>query len=417
MRLLLLNHNLRERGTYFRAFHFGRELVAMGHEVTLATASPEHWYRSCREICDGVEVIETPSWNPWINRDDGFGPLDVVFRMGLVARRRWDALYAFAHPPNVMMPYWLYRVIGRGRVAVDWCDLYGGSGGVVARRREGWRDDPARRPPGVLANAALRASWWIEPRAEQHMARHAPKLTVISSFLHRQALRLGAPPERVLRLPSGAPIDAIQPMDKQECRARLDIRSAPGEAVLVCVTNYHHDEDFLLLSLAEAKRRIAAEAAAAGTPHAAGFRVQMVGPYFTEGKLKEFGLSDIVHEVGRRPFSEMTTWLGAADLLLLPYPNSVFNRSRWPNKIGDYLAAGRPTLTNRTGDFRPLFERFDIGVASEGTPEAYGRAIADAVAAPGRQRWNPWGANARRVAEGPLSWRLLAGRLAEFWLE
>jgi glycosyltransferase involved in cell wall biosynthesis len=206
-------------------------------------------------------------------------------------------------------------------------------------------------------------------------------------------------------------------MDKDQCRARLDIRPAPREAVLVYVANYHPDEDFLLRSLAEAKKRLAAEAAHAGTRPAPGFRVHFVGPNFTEGKLKEFGIYEFAHEEGRRPFSEMATWLGAADLLLLPYPNTVFNRSRWPNKIGDYLAAARPTLTNRTGDFRPLFERFDIGVASEGTPEAYGRAIADAVAAEGRQQWDRWGMTARRVAEGPLSWRLLARRLADFWIE
>ena len=41
-RLLLLNHNLRDRGTYNRALHLGRRLAARGHAVTLWTAAPHH---------------------------------------------------------------------------------------------------------------------------------------------------------------------------------------------------------------------------------------------------------------------------------------------------------------------------------------------------------------------------------------
>ena len=69
MRLLFLNHNLREHGTYFRAFHLARELAALGHDVTLWTASEEHWYRAPREQLDGVRIVETPSWNPLIDRE------------------------------------------------------------------------------------------------------------------------------------------------------------------------------------------------------------------------------------------------------------------------------------------------------------------------------------------------------------
>jgi len=413
MRLLFLNHNLREHGTYFRALHLGRELAAMGHEVTLLTASPDHWYRPVRDTVDGVEVIETPSWNPFFNRDDGFSPLDALYRAGLVIRRRWDALYAFAHPPNVLVPYWVFRAVRRGSVVVDWCDLYGGGGGIVARRRRLWEEEPSRRPPGVFARTAQRLAWMVEPRAEQHMARHAPKLTVISSFLYRQALHIGVSPQRVLRLSSGAPVDAIRPFEKRICREQLEIDAAPGQAVLVYVANYHPDEDFLLRALKAACDQLG-EGGGDTTVGAGCFKVFVVGPPFTAGKLSDFNLSEDVYEVGRRPFSEMAPWLGAADLLLLPYPDTVFNRSRWPNKIGDYLAAGRPIVTNQTGDFRPLFRRFDIGMASEGTPEAYGRAIAEAVRA--RDRWEPWGAAARRVAEGPLSWKRLARRLARFWL-
>lgn len=403
MKLLLLNHNLREHGTFFRAFHFARELARGGHRITLLTASPEHWYRPVREVTEQVEIIETPSWNPWFSRDDGFGPLDTLYRLGLLARRRWDALFAFAHPPNVLIPFWFWRLTRGGPVAVDWCDLYGGEGGIVANRRADWKRIPGRRPASATARLFQRIAWRIEVRSEAHMARHAPKLTVISRFLQRRALQMGASPSRLLRLPSGAPADLITPLDQADSRRELGLNEAPAHSpLIVYVANYHPDEDFFLDSLAEARRL------------GARFRLICIGPVFSPGALERRGLRDCVRETGRRPFHEIPRWLGAADLLALPYPDTQFNRSRWPNKIGDYIAAGRPTLTNLTGDFVPLFRRYPIGLASASDPAAYGQTIAEALRR--REDWPTWGAAARRLAEGPLHWRRLARRLEHFWL-
>jgi glycosyltransferase involved in cell wall biosynthesis len=408
MKLLLLNHNLREHGTFFRAFHFGRELARLGHDVTLLTASPNHWYRPVTDRLDGMEIIETPSWNPFFNRDDGYGPLDVLYRAGLMVHRRWDALYVFAHPPNVLVPQWLWRWAGRGPVAVDWCDLYGGKRGIVARRRQLWTDRPETRPASAFARAASRLSWRIEQCAERHTVRRAPKLSVISRFLYRAARRWGVPGERIRHIPSGAPTDSIRPLPKEQCRGRLGLSSSPGRIHLVYVANYHPDEDFFLDTLARAMRERARE----GKEENA--RVHVVGPAFSRGAVERRGLARYINEVGRRPFAEMNDWLGAADLLLLPYPTNTFNRSRWPNKIGDYLAAGRPILTNRTGDFTALFEGERIGLASDSTPEAYARAIAGAMREP--DRWEAWGTAARAMAEGPLHWGRLARELSAFWL-
>ena len=37
LRVLMLNHNVAWRSTFYRAFYFGRELAELGHHVTLAT--------------------------------------------------------------------------------------------------------------------------------------------------------------------------------------------------------------------------------------------------------------------------------------------------------------------------------------------------------------------------------------------
>jgi hypothetical protein len=60
MRILCLNHNLREHGTYFRAFHLARELARRGHQMTLWTASEHHWYRPAESQQDGVANLRSP---------------------------------------------------------------------------------------------------------------------------------------------------------------------------------------------------------------------------------------------------------------------------------------------------------------------------------------------------------------------
>ncbi len=66
MRLLFLNHNVRGRGTYVRAFQLGRELVRAGHEVTLVTTSERARWAVREEASDGVRVVEMPDlwWGP-----------------------------------------------------------------------------------------------------------------------------------------------------------------------------------------------------------------------------------------------------------------------------------------------------------------------------------------------------------------
>jgi hypothetical protein len=60
MKILLLNHNVVERSTFYRAFYFGRELADWGHEVTLATVSRRNVLRPVVGLREGVRVIETP---------------------------------------------------------------------------------------------------------------------------------------------------------------------------------------------------------------------------------------------------------------------------------------------------------------------------------------------------------------------
>ncbi|HVZ35020.1 MAG TPA: glycosyltransferase, partial [Polyangiaceae bacterium] len=120
-------------------------------------------------------------------------------------------------------------------------------------------------------------------------------------------------------------------------------------------------------------------------------------------------LEAAVNDVGPKPFSEVESYLGAADVLLLPMSDNLMNRARGPIKLGDYMAAGRPIVANPVGDMVDAFRSEEIGLLAPDTPEAYGGAIAELLADPARA--DRLGRNARRAAERRYAWSVYAPTL------
>lgn len=65
-------------------------------------------------------------------------------------------------------------------------------------------------------------------------------------------------------------------------------------------------------------------------------------------------LGQTVSFVGEVPREELPALLATAQVLILPRPAGVFSSAGLPNKLGEYLATGRPVVTTATGDI-PLF--------------------------------------------------------------
>jgi glycosyltransferase involved in cell wall biosynthesis len=397
MRWLLLNHNLRERGTWHRAWGLARELARRGEHVALWTAAPHHYYRPAHEHLDGVEIVETPSWAPLAGADDGWGPLDLAWRLAHAATARCDVVYAFAHPPTVCYPAWLLHRLRGKPLLYDWCDWY--AGGIFAKREE-------RRMAGLGATREKPLQPWAERRElalERGMPRLADGVTVISEKLRELTLRLGVPPERILLLPNGAALERFAPRDPQPCRAALGL-PATGE-LLVYIANYHPDEDFFLRALARA---------VALRP---GLMLVLAGPPFTPKLVEQLGLAGHIIGLGLCHGEKLAQVLGAAEALALPMENHLSNIARLPFKFTDYLAAGRPQVTCRVGDIAVYFDRAThtvgpIGLAAPAEVEAYGRALAE-IFQPRHDRI-AMGRAARQFAEQEFSWARLTQDVLDF---
>jgi len=119
---------------------------------------------------------------------------------------------------------------------------------------------------------------------------------------------------------------------------------------------------------------------------------------------------NILH-LGRRPFKEMNTILACCDILLLPLSDIVYNRGRWPHKIGDYLAAARPMVVNDVGDIPELIRGKQAGYITAPNPKDFAEKTLKLIRE--RDSWERLGKNGRRIAETALDWERIGNTLWE----
>lgn len=395
-RALILNHNLREQGTWFRARKVAEGLHRRGWDVTFVYTGAG-WYRPRRvESEPGWTAWETASWARVREAGHGAYPLGFPQRLA-ICRGRYGLIHTFSHFPPDQGVARLVRLRG-GFWMADWCDLW--------NSREGGLHDISlwRKPlPDFLRGlpgAHLRAVYRIEDALEAGALTGADGVSVIASPLRERALRLGVPSRHILDLVSGADTGAIRPLPPGECRRALGL---PEDALIVgYVANTTPDSVQLAGAMAHVWR--------------ADPRVVLLtaGPEWDPGSplFRRAARAGLYRHLGPRPFGEVSGILGAADILAMPLRDVPFNHCRWPNKFGDYLAAGRPVATTAVGDMGRLTERHRTGIAGEATAEGLAGAILALAASPGLR--TECGRNARAHAERFLNWDRQVDRLLAF---
>jgi glycosyltransferase involved in cell wall biosynthesis len=122
-----------------------------------------------------------------------------------------------------------------------------------------------------------------------------------------------------------------------------------------------------------------------------------------------------VIEFGFMPFEEYTALLPAVDLFLFPFAKSTLNEGRWPNKVGDYMAAGRPTVSNPTGDMIQLFKTHNIGLLASENPDDF--AAKTLTLLNNDVLMDEIGRSARQVAEKYYDWGIMTKKLEKCFAE
>jgi len=392
MRILFLNHNIARRGgTFYRAYHAGRYLARRGHTVTLLTISAERRQGFDREISEGVEIIHTPDLLNGIGRT-GWDPWDTLNRVIYLHGRQWDIIHAWDCRPAVILPALYARAQSRqsgGRLVIDWCDWWG-RGGTQAER------------PGKVAKMLYGP---LETFFEEAFRTQADGTTVASAALRDRAIRLGVAAEPLMILPGGSDTETIQILDKDTAREKLGI---PTDSMVIGYMGAITLKETRLLieSIEEVRRQI---------PKLILFAVgtTVAGSALSFSDVADITTRPWIRETDRIAFSEVGRHLSACDLFVLPLIKNISNTARWPSKINDYLAVGRPVVATRVGDIQTYFQQHAIGLTTDDNALALSRGIISLVQQPALA--NYLGHHARQLAEEELNWTTLIGQLENFY--
>lgn len=374
----MLTHNMAGLGgSYQRSWALARGLARWDVEVTLMASRRTPGWGQVEEDAGGVRVVQMADRFRQRVRHGGLSPMDIVGRLGYVRLLRFDVIHGFDHRPAVSLPALAARRRWGTPFVADWADLWG-DGGIAEERRG---------PIGHLL-ARLDDYW------ENRVHATADAATVISGLLESRALHLGLPAERIRRVGVGSSPDLIQPWPKMKVRHKYGVPA--GGKILVLAGFAPYDRDFLV----EVMRHLVAKEA----------RVELI---LTGGEsapsaqaLGAAGLSAHVREFGIVPFDRLGEILACGDVMLLPLRDRPLNAARFPNRFGDYLAAGRPIATTRVGEAATIVERERVGIVAEAQPRPYAEAVVRLLGDP--ELCEAQGRRARRLAETRYSWEAVA---------
>ncbi len=385
MNVVMVNFCRRNHGTYYRSFTWGRELARAGHRVTVLCAPAGRGLFAAESREAGVRILETPGFlDPsWLMSRlsglTGWGGLDILARVREVRRERPDILQLHEHHPNVVVPAALAGGADGPVLLADWVDHYGPGG---FRDEDHFRFDWIYRPLGAPFRRMV--DGW-----EGGLRRRARAVTVISGYLARRAESLGVPRDRIHVIPGGADVEAVRPLPKAAARARLGF--AAGDLLLGFLGSYQGDVDLAIEAVARLSRRMR------------NVRFLLIGRRNRD--LEElaalFGIADRVVPTGWVESDELPWVLAAVDAFMIPMRDNRLNEARWPNKIGEYMAAGRPTIATRVGDVAAVIEEERIGVTADFGATPLAEAAEDLLA--DGSRLAEMGARAREVAERRFS--------------
>jgi glycosyltransferase involved in cell wall biosynthesis len=93
--------------------------------------------------------------------------------------------------------------------------------------------------------------------------------------------------------------------------------------------------------------------------------------------------SNRVELIGYVSREELLNRYAQASALLIPLFDDIRSRARFPTKIGEYLASGRPIITTSVGEISHYFlDGQNAFICAPGDPQVYGKKIVDALRNP-----------------------------------
>lgn len=392
MKILLLNYCHVGQGTYYRCYNFGRKLGEKGFDVELIcnSAKPTDLKIRSFQASPNFRVTTLPSL---IRHGSAVGYLlRTVIGSILILAKKFDVLHSFGLAlPSTSIPTICCRLFRNKKIVLDWDDAWGDAYGSMFSK-------PAHR---VIRFLEEKTPQWVKP----------DHFTVVSDYFVDRLKGLGFANGHVDRLENGSNPEVIHPVPTSEARKTLSI---PEDERIVLTMGHNYFKS--LTTLYQMFQRV--------LDREPDVRLYVVGDVLHVGRMGEFTktileqfrqMGDRVVFCGEIPFDRLKYYLCSADVLVLPMDNSTIDIARAPIRLGDYLASGKPIVSNAVGYVKSILQRNDCSLVS-GDPDnvdEFAENVIRVLNDP--ELGKEMGLRSRSLAENELSWSALADRLTSIY--
>ena len=348
MRILLLSETIEgadaepaSRVRYVTA----KALSGRGHDVTFIHPSNCSARRSVRAERDGLQIISTPGVLPERWRRGGFSIIDAISKSFYTLFGKYDVIHVTGgHRPAQLVPCLVGKWLRGSAIIDEWWEWFGIEGIGGTRK-------------GLVGKVISRYDSLLELPSK----RFYDGVIAISGVLKR---RLGTS-SNVIVVHGGA-----EPLPT-ECHDMIEARDQLGlgkELFIVGLSSFAEADLEDNVIFLEAFERLARE-----YDH---IRLFVTGKRsFVRECFGGTSYEDKIVYPGWLSFEDYNRYLCACSLFVLPLRNTPRNAGRWPNKIGDYVRANRPIISNPTGDIADLFSCYRIGVTCEESGDGFYDAL------------------------------------------
>jgi glycosyltransferase involved in cell wall biosynthesis len=377
--------NIIQHATYRRAYQLANHLTQRGHHLTLIATSPNRRSGMIARTQGNLTLVESPDL--WMGSlRSGWDPWNTLNRIYWLSNQTsFDVVHAFESRPTVIYPARFAARRATAPLIIDWSDWFGQGGSVEER-------------PNAVIRTVLRP---VETYFENHFRPKADGNTAICTTLLEKARTLGANPNKLLLLPNGSDTDRLKPILQSEARQQTGL---PQDAFIIGYVGSIFGKDAQLM--AQAFDLVSARIPKAYLLVAGRCRLDVS---------RLVRNPDRVIQTGALEEQALNPHLAACDVFWLPLSDTNANRGRFPLKLNDYLAVGRPVVASEVGDVAHVLQQDSVGLLSPAAPEPFAWQTLQLFENPDMRF--EMGQRARFLAETKYHWSHLSHKLESFYTQ
>lgn len=389
MRILISHYGMIWKGGFSRTFPLAKGLSKLCEEVVIFTNQGGMKKFPYEKIIEsGVTIYSFPDFIPKSLQEKGFGCLSVFLKIWMILKMKFDVVQTdTGHRPSSGLAVAVYKLFHPNVISIaEWWDFFG-KGGLYDSRP-------------LMGKLVLGT---YDRLFENLNKKRADGVVALSSYTQNRALDLGIDKKRTKVIHGGAEVEKIPYVnDNTSIKKKYGFREDAFVFAFIGLVGHEVSD---VLPFLEAMKSLKQN-----------HNIQWftTGGYLSDTIKQEYSVGDELIEFGWIDYNVYTELISCADSFLLIQRDNLQNLARWPNKLGDYMAAGRPTLCNTVGEIEGYYDTNpELFIPVELTKDSIYDKVKNIV--DNQTMFKSRYKEIRNFAENNISWDSKAEQLFDFY--